>query len=171
MTTFTNRADALRVLGFEREVSEDEIRAAYHTLVKELHPDADPDPDLAWQIYDIQAAYQYLQDHPEIQITSRVASGPQILGSKSQIQEGNRRRKEAERIRKVDREANRRKKEHLIELQKEAEDRQKCLREEEEAKLRHEEAVERAVQTVRAMRAAKIIQDYLKENPDDLSSQ
>ena len=57
MTTFTNRADALRVLGFEREVSEDEIRAAYHTLVKELHPDADPDPDLAWQIYDIQAAY------------------------------------------------------------------------------------------------------------------
>ena len=80
-------------------------------------------------------------------------------------------RKEAERIRKVDREANRRKKEHLIELQKEAEDRQKCLREEEEAKLRHEEAVERAVQTVRAMRAAKIIQDYLKENPDDLSSQ
>ena len=84
MTTFTNRADALRVLGFEREVSEDEIRAAYHTLVKELHPDADPDPDLAWQIYDIQAAYQYLQDHPEIQITSRVASGPQILGSKSQ---------------------------------------------------------------------------------------
>ena len=146
MTTFTNRADALRVLGFEREVSEDEIRAAYHTLVKELHPDADPDPDLAWQIYDIQAAYQYLQDHPEIQITSRVASGPQILGSKSQIQEGNRRRKEAE-------------------------DRQKCLREEEEAKLRHEEAVERAVQTVRAMRAAKIIQDYLKENPDDLSSQ
>ena len=158
MTTFTNRADALRVLGFEREVSEDEIRAAYHTLVKELHPD-------------IQAAYQYLQDHPEIQITSRVASGPQILGSKSQIQEGNRRRKEAERIRKVDREANRRKKEHLIELQKEAEERQKCLREEEEAKLRHEEAVERAVQTVRAMRAAKIIQDYLKENPDDLSSQ
>ena len=53
----------------------------------------------------------------------------------------------------------------------EAEERQKCLREEEEAKLRHEEVVERAVQTVRAMRAAKIIQDYLKENPDDLSSQ
>ena len=41
MTTFTNRADALRVLGFEREVSEDEIRAAYHTLVKELHRLAD----------------------------------------------------------------------------------------------------------------------------------
>lgn len=55
-------ADLYEVLGVERDASQDQIKRAYRKLVRELHPDVNPDPQVQDRFKEITAAYEVLSD-------------------------------------------------------------------------------------------------------------
>ena len=56
-------ADAYDILGIGRSASEKEIKSAYRTLAKQLHPDRNKDnPKAAERFSDITKAYDLLSD-------------------------------------------------------------------------------------------------------------
>ena len=58
----TNK-DLYRLLGLPREASEDDIQRAHRKLVREYHPDANPqDPRAEERFKEIQQAYEVLSD-------------------------------------------------------------------------------------------------------------
>ncbi|MEE3480530.1 MAG: DnaJ domain-containing protein [Lachnospiraceae bacterium] len=57
---YTNPKDALLQLGITGPATLDDVKTAYRELLKIYHPDAHPDPELAWQYYDIADAYNFL---------------------------------------------------------------------------------------------------------------
>jgi DnaJ-class molecular chaperone len=54
--------DLYAVLGVGRDASQDEIKRRYRALAKELHPDLNPDKDVAERFKRITAAYDILSD-------------------------------------------------------------------------------------------------------------
>ena len=59
----SNKRDYYAVLGVSREVSESGLKAAYRKLVKQLHPDINPDnPNAEIQMKEINEAYEILSD-------------------------------------------------------------------------------------------------------------
>ena len=55
-------ADLYEVLGVSRDADQDQIKRAYRKLVRELHPDVNPDPKVQDRFKDITAAYEVLSD-------------------------------------------------------------------------------------------------------------
>jgi molecular chaperone DnaJ len=55
-------ADLYEVLGVDRDANQDQIKRAYRKLVRELHPDINPDPQVQDRFKDITAAYEVLSD-------------------------------------------------------------------------------------------------------------
>lgn len=55
-------ADLYEVLGVDRDANQDQIKRAYRKLVRELHPDVNPDPQVQDRFKDITAAYEVLSD-------------------------------------------------------------------------------------------------------------
>ena len=55
-------AELYSVLGVEREATPDQIKRAYRKLVRELHPDINPDPQVQDRFKEITAAYEVLSD-------------------------------------------------------------------------------------------------------------
>ncbi|MDP1720752.1 MAG: molecular chaperone DnaJ [Candidatus Nanopelagicaceae bacterium] len=55
-------ADLYEVLGVGRDATQDQIKRAYRKLVRELHPDVNPDPAVQDQFKEITAAYEVLSD-------------------------------------------------------------------------------------------------------------
>jgi DnaJ-class molecular chaperone len=54
--------DLYAVLGVKKDASEDDIKKRYRKLAKELHPDLNPDKDVADRFKQITAAYDLLSD-------------------------------------------------------------------------------------------------------------
>jgi molecular chaperone DnaJ len=54
--------DHYEVLGISRGATADEIKRAYRRLARELHPDANPDPDAETQFKEVAHAYEVLSD-------------------------------------------------------------------------------------------------------------
>jgi curved DNA-binding protein CbpA len=58
----TNK-DPYKALGLSREASQDDIRKAHRKLVREYHPDANPeDPRAEGRFKEVQQAYEVLSD-------------------------------------------------------------------------------------------------------------
>ncbi len=57
---YSNPKDALLQLGITSPATLEDVKSAYRELLKIYHPDAHPDPAVAWQYYDITDAYDYL---------------------------------------------------------------------------------------------------------------
>ncbi|MDQ3963063.1 MAG: molecular chaperone DnaJ [Actinomycetota bacterium] len=55
-------ADHYGVLGVTREATQDEIKRAYRSLARELHPDTNPDPAASERFKEITHAYEVLSD-------------------------------------------------------------------------------------------------------------
>jgi hypothetical protein len=53
------------ILGINAGASEDEIRSAFRSKAKELHPDVNPDPTAHERFMECQHAYSFLMDHTQ----------------------------------------------------------------------------------------------------------
>ncbi len=58
----TTKRDYYEVLGVKRNATADEIRRAHRKLVRQLHPDANPDASAAERFKEVQEAYEVLSD-------------------------------------------------------------------------------------------------------------
>ena len=55
--------DLYKVLGVEKQASQDDLRRAYRKLARKYHPDANPDdPDAESRFKEIQQAYEVLSN-------------------------------------------------------------------------------------------------------------
>ena len=54
------RQEALAVMGLTDPFTEEMLKNSYRNLMKEFHPDTNPDPDNASYIYVVQEAYDIL---------------------------------------------------------------------------------------------------------------
>lgn len=57
---FNSPQEALLQLGITGPATREDVKSAYRDLLKVYHPDARPEPAVAWQYYDIVDAYEYL---------------------------------------------------------------------------------------------------------------
>jgi molecular chaperone DnaJ len=54
--------DLYEVLGVGRDAGQEDIKRAYRKLVRELHPDVNPDPEAEHRFKQVTAAYEVLSD-------------------------------------------------------------------------------------------------------------
>lgn len=59
---FNSPVEALLQLGLTGPATREDVKTAYRELLKVYHPDAHPEPAIAWQYYDIVDAYAYLME-------------------------------------------------------------------------------------------------------------
>ena len=54
--------DYYGILGVSRDADDGEIKRAYRKLVRELHPDVNPDDETQAKFHDVKSAYEVLTD-------------------------------------------------------------------------------------------------------------
>lgn len=59
-----SREEACYILQVKQNASEEEVKKAYRNLVKQYHPDSNPNQDTNQIYLRVHAAYEYLQEHP-----------------------------------------------------------------------------------------------------------
>jgi len=64
--------DYYKALGVEKGASQDEIKAAYRTLARKLHPDVNKDPDAQKRFTKVQEAYDVLGDEEKRRVYDQV---------------------------------------------------------------------------------------------------
>ena len=56
------KADLYGILGVKKEASDKELKKAYRTRARDLHPDKNPSPDAAKLFHQLQEAYDFMMD-------------------------------------------------------------------------------------------------------------
>lgn len=149
-----SREEACYILQVSLNAGEEEIKKAYRNLVKQYHPDSNPNQN-THQIYlRIHAAYEYLQEHPY--------QAPVIMATRPvRIFETNARAKEQHRQQQKFQEERKRA------LEREKEDREKKFKEAREAKKKPAQtltAEEEALNKIRAIWLAETIKRQMEQD-------
>ena len=71
----TTESDYYELLGVPRTASDADIKGAFRTLARELHPDVSSEPDADVRFRDVAEAYEVLSD-PERRATYGIRSTP-----------------------------------------------------------------------------------------------
>lgn len=159
MSGFRSRGDACMVLGLSATADEQQIKRAYKELSKRYHPDAQPNPELHWQYYDIVEAYQYLMGGAKgvgTPVYQAVPKAPRVLGNDGKNQSWTNQRRESEAAyAKWEKAQKQRKKEKEAALK----ERQKEIKQQRQ----YDEAMEQ-INAIRTARAIEAILELAKKN-------
>ena len=182
-----SRAQALSILGIDNKSDDKKIREAYHELLKEYHPDNQPDDKTIYKYYSVVEAYDFLtkgqeEIYPTIGSYSPVykagssdinvnfngninadrSAEPRILGNSEALLQNSFRKKAREERERYERTNGNGREKRLHEMIEE----NKKLREIEDDEKRKQESVDRALKSIKAILASRIIEEYLEENSD-----
>jgi len=182
-----SREQALSILGIDNKSDDKKIREAYHELLKEYHPDNQPDDKTIYKYYSVVEAYDFLtkgqeEIYPTIGSYSPVykagssdinvnfngnintdrSAEPRILGNSEALLQNSFRKKAREERERYERTNGNGREKRLHEMIEE----NKKLREIEDDEKRKQESVDRALKSIKAILASRIIEEYLEENSD-----
>ncbi|GEM_PF-2022100 len=182
-----SREQALSILGIDNKSDDKKIREAYHELLKEYHPDNQPDDKTIYKYYSVVEAYDFLtkgqeEIYPTIGSYSPVykagssdinvnfngnintdrSAEPRILGDSEALLQNSFRKKAREERERYERTNGNGREKRLHEMIEE----NKKLREIEDDEKRKQESVDRALKSIKAILASRIIEEYLEENSD-----
>lgn len=182
-----SREQALSILGIDNKSDDKKIREAYHELLKEYHPDNQPDDKTIYKYYSVVEAYDFLtkgqeEIYPTIGSYSTVykagssdinvnfngnintdrSAEPRILGNSEALLQNSFRKKAREERERYERTNGNGREKRLHEMIEE----NKKFREIEDDEKRKQESVDRALKSIKAILASRIIEEYLEENSD-----
>ena len=159
----SSRIEAFTTLGLPVDASYEEVKIAYKSLCKMLHPDVNPNAAATEQYYRVVEAYEYLLQTTNRTVTSagRVmksngASVGRVLGSNTETLRMAARKREFK-IEHDRQEKNRKKRQEL----------KKQELEEHQRKLKEDREYEKAMSAINAIRAARAIELSLKKREED----
>lgn len=200
-----SREQALSILGIDNRSDDKKIREAYHELLKEYHPDNQPDDKTIYKYYSVVEAYDFLTKGQEeiyptkgsyssvykagssdinVNSNGRTKYGrnvnsdgkinyngntnydrsaePRILGNSEALLQNSLRKKAREERERYERTNGNGREKRLHEMIEEG----KKLREIEDDEKRKQESVDRALKSIKAILASRIIEEYLEEDSD-----
>jgi DnaJ-class molecular chaperone len=182
-----SREQAFSILGIDNGSDDKRIREAYHELLKEYHPDNQPDDKTIYRYYSIVEAYDFLTKSQEDIYKAKERSStvyrsessqaenvcgnhdpnknlkPRILGNSEALKENSIRKKAREERERYERANGNGREKRLREMLEEG----KKLREKEEAERQKKESVDRALKSIKAILASRIIEEYLGDDTGD----
>ncbi len=162
---FQSRIEALHLLGLESGATDEQIKMVYHGLIKQYHPDENPDGEILRQFYDIRDAYEYLMTVKEqvfeIQEGNRMYRAPQIFGSKKDLEQASFSRKIREENAKKEKRRQQAIREKKKKLEQQAAERRRIEEENRKWKEKQEQEYKEAMDKINAIRTARAIEAIL----------
>ncbi|MCR4782726.1 MAG: DnaJ domain-containing protein [Lachnospiraceae bacterium] len=159
-----SREEAFSLLGLKNNASKTEVREAYRSLSKMLHPDNSKEHMISPRLYEINEAYHYLMENwvDEIRVDSRTIprSSPRVFGDASLYKRQEERARDRRKVEKNNEILKREKEEKLKEIVLEG----RRQREEMEREQRKKESIVRAMKSIKSILAARVIEEYLKDD-------
>ena len=175
-----SKSEALQLLGLSQGATKREVNEAYRALAKMLHPDNTTESDVNPRFYEIQDAYDYLMKNWDAQPSNVIRStdfrhrdsrgfarsnsssmngGPRVFGDSGTHASFQEHKADVRKKERADSLKRREREERYMKLAEEG--RKERLKREEEQ--RKKESVIRAMKSIRAILAAKVIEDYLDD--------
>ena len=160
---FQSRMEALRFLGLESGATEEQIKMVYHTLVKQYHPDENPEGEVTSHFYEIRDAYEYLMTAKDLgertYITSRA---PKIFGSKKDLEQASVYRKLREENARKEKRRQQALRNQQKELERQVSERRRIEEENRKWKEKQDREYREAMEKINAIRTARAIEEILK---------
>ena len=165
-----SKEEAFMLLGLKSDVSKKEVNEAYRALTKLLHPDNTSDSETNPRFYQIQEAYEYLTKHwnDREQVVwsgrtyngnSAFRTGPRVFGDSSRHVAFQEHKRDVQKKERSDKEIRNEREERFRKLREEG----RKIKQQNEEEQRKKESVIRAMKSIRAILAAKVIEDYLDD--------
>lgn len=160
-----SKSEALQLLGLSQGATRREVNEAYRALAKMLHPDNTTESDVNPRFYEIRDAYDYLMKNWDAQPSNVIRSTDfrhresRVFGDSGTHASFQEHKADVRKKERADSLKRREREERYMKLAEEG--RKERLKREEEQ--RKKESVIRAMKSIRAILAAKVIEDYLDD--------